>query len=513
MYDAVGLAGLVRSGKISAAEVVEEAIARIERTNPALNAVVTPMYDQARRAAAGALPDGPLRGVPFLLKDLGASCEGVSLSDGSRFCAGVVADHDSTLVRRYRAAGLVIVGKANTPELGLLPVTEPELFGPTHNPWDPTRTPGGSSGGSSAAVAAGLVPAAHGGDGGGSLRIPASCCGIFGFKPTRGRTPPGPDHSELWSGMVVEHAVSRSVRDSAALLDATGAPDPDAAFAAPAAAGPFSDELGRPAGKLRVALSLVPPFSAPIHPDCTAAAEDAGRLLADLGHQVEAVEMVRELGLDQEGMARDFFLLVCTEVAAIIAEAEARVGRRAGHRDFERDTWLCGMIGRRRTAVEALRARARLQAASRKVAGFFATRDVLLSPTLAQPPVPVGGLKPRGAEAFLQGLVARFNLGFLLDLPGVIEKSVQQVFSFIPYTPLANYTGQPSMSVPLVWNAQGLPIGVMFTGRFGDDATLFRLAAQLEAARPWAQRRPPIHADADGAPRRTASPLAAAATA
>jgi amidase len=511
-YDAVGLAALVRDGEISPAELVDEAIARIERINPAINAVVTPMFEQARRVAAGLLPAGPLRGVPFLLKDLGAACEGVRLTEGSRFCAGMVADHDSTLVRRYREAGLVLVGKTNTPEMGLIPVTEPELFGPTRNPWDPRRTPGGSSGGSAAAVAAGLVPAAHGGDGGGSLRIPASCCGLFGLKPTRGRTPPGPDHSELWSGMAIENVVSRSVRDSAALLDATSALDPEAAFAAPSPARPFADEVGSAPGKLRIAVSLVPPFPAPVHPDCIAAAEDAARLLGELGHQVEAVELVSALGLDREAMARDFFLLVCTEMAAIIAEVEIRVGRRAGHRDFERDTWLCGMIGRRRSAVEALRARGRLQEVSRKVARFFATRDVLLSPTVAQPPPPIGALRPRGLEAFLQSMVATFNLGFLLDLPGVIEKSVGQVFSFIPFSPLANFTGQPSMSVPLYWNAQGLPIGTMFTGRFGDEATLLRLAAQLETARPWAQRRPPIHADATGPSPGVAPPLASQPT-
>jgi amidase len=494
-YDAVGLAELIRTGQIAPAEVVGEAIARIERINPAINAVVTPMFEQARRAVAGSLPPGPLRGVPFLLKDLGAACQGVRLADGSRFLAGVVPDHDSTLVRRYREAGLVFVGKTNCPEIGLVPVTEPVLFGPTRNPWDPARTPGGSSGGSAAAVASGMVPAAHGGDGGGSLRIPASCCGLFALKPTRGRTPPGPDRSELWGGMAIEHALGRSVRDSAALLDATSAADPDAAFAAPPAARSFSDELSIPPGRLRVAVSLTPSFPVPVHPDCVAAAEDAARLLAELGHEVETIELVTELGLDRDAIARDFFLLVCTEVASTIADAETRVGRRARPGDFERDTWLSGMIGRRRTALEALGARGRLQDVSRRVARFFAKRDVLLSPTLAQPPLPIGSLRTRGVEGFVQSVVASFNLGFLLDLPGVIDKSVRKVFSFIPFTPLANFTGQPSMSVPLFWNAQGLPIGTMFTGRFGDEATLFRLAAQLEVARPWAHRRPPIHAD------------------
>jgi amidase len=499
-YDAVGLAGLVRSGQVSAAELVEEAIARIERTNPALNAVVTPMFEQARQAAAGPVPAGPLQGVPFLLKDLGASCQGVRLTEGSRFCLGVVSDHDSTLVRRYRQAGLVFVGKTNTPELGLIPVTEPALFGPTRNPWNPQRTPGGSSGGSAAAVAAGMVPAAHGGDGGGSLRIPASCCGLFGFKPTRGRTPPGPDRSEQWGGMNVEHVVTRSVRDSAALLDATAGPDPDAAFAAPVADRPFVEELTARTRRLRVALSVIPAFPAPVHPDCVAAAEDAARLMGDLGHQVETIDLVATLGFDRDALARDFFLLVCVETAVSIADAERRLGRRARRSEVERDTWLCAMIGRRRSAVAALSARHRLQEAGRKMARFFDRHDVLLSPTLAQPPLPIGALRVRGIEGAAQALVAGLNLGFLLDLPGVVDKSVRQVFSFIPFTPLANFTGQPSMSVPLYWNGQGLPVGAMFTARFGDDATLFRLAAELETARPWARRRPPLHADGAAPP-------------
>jgi amidase len=492
--DALGLAALVQQGQVSAAELVDEAISRIERINPRLNAVVTPMFEEARRAAAAPLPPGPLAGVPFLLKDLGAACQGVRLSEGSRFCAATIPDHDSTLVGRYRQAGLIFVGKTNTPELGLIPVTEPELFGPTRNPWDPERTPGGSSGGSAAAVAAGLVPAAHGGDGGGSLRIPASCCGLFALKPTRGLNPAGPDRSEQWSGLAVEHAVTRSVRDSAALLDATAAPDPEASFAGPARPRPFSQEIAAPPGRLRVALSLQPAFPAPVHGDCVAAAEDAARLLADLGHQVEQVELVAAIQGDREMMARDYFLLVCTEVAAAIAEAERMVGRRARSHDFERSTWLCGMIGRRRRALEVHQARSRLHEVSRKVARFFAAHDVVVSPTLASPPVLIGALQPRGAESFLQGLVASLNLGFLLDLPGVIEKSVEQVFSFIPYTPMANFTGQPSMSVPLAWNAQGLPVGTMVTARFGEDATLLRLAAQLEQARPWAGRRPAITA-------------------
>jgi amidase len=488
-HDALGLAALVRQKKVSPAELVEEAIARAERVNPAVNAVVTPMFEEARRAAGAALPAGPFQGVPFLLKDLASACAGVRLTDGSRAYADRVPAYDSTLVRRYRAAGLIFIGKTNTPELGLVPVSEPELFGPAHNPWDLSRTPGGSSGGSAAAVAAGIVPAAHGGDGGGSLRIPASCCGLFGFKPTRGRSPAGPDRSEGWGGFNIEHAITRSVRDSAALLDVTSSWDADSAYAAPAG-GPFLDDTGRPPGPLRVALSLIPAFPGEVHEDCLAAARDAARLVSELGHQVEEVELVSELGIDRAGAARDFFTIVAVEVAALIDEIR-RARPAVGRKHFERDTWLTAMVGRRRSALEFHGARARLQDLSRRVARFFTRHDVLLSPTLARPPLPIGALGHHGLEDLVQGLVASLGLGFLLDLPGVVDKSVRQVFSFIPFTPLANFTGLPSFSAPLFWNGQGLPIGSMFTGRFGEDATLFRLAAQLESARPWAQRRPP----------------------
>jgi amidase len=490
--DALGLAALVREGKVSPLELCDEAIRRIERTNPKLNAVVTPMFESARHAAAGPLPSGPFRGVPFLLKDLAAACAGFPLSEGSRFFAAQRPGYDSTLVRRYRQAGLVFVGKTNTPELGILPVTEPELWGPAHNPWRAGHTPGGSSGGSAAAVAAGLVPAAHGGDGGGSLRIPGSCCGLFALKPTRARTPPGPDRSELLGGLAVEHAITRSVRDSAALLDLASGPDPDAFYPAPAAARPFLEETRTPPGRLRIAVSVAPPFPGEVHPDCAAAAEEVARLCADLGHQVER----RDLALDRDTMMRDLFTVACVEVAAAIAEGEAEVGRRARRRDFERDTWLCALIGRRTSAVAAMMARHRLQAAARQVAAFFTDSDLLLTPTLALPPVRFGALAAGGIEGVMSEVIASLGLRFLLGLPGVVDRSVRRVLAFTPFTPLANITGQPAMNVPLCWNADGLPIGTMFTARYGDEATLYRLAAQLETARPWAGRRPPVHADA-----------------
>jgi amidase len=492
--DGLGLADLVRRRQVTAAELLEEAIARAERVNPRLNAIVTPLYDRARREAASPAPaDAPFAGVPFLIKDLDAALAGVPMTAGSRLLADYRPAADDTLVTRLRQAGCVIFGKTNTPELGLVPYTEPELFGPTRNPWDVTRTPGGSSGGSAAAVAAGIVPMAHANDGGGSIRIPASCCGLFGLKPTRGRTPAGPDRSELWGGYVSAHVVSRSVRDSAAMLDATAGPEPTSPYWAPPPAGPYLAEVGQPPRRLRVAMTKRPHVTAAkIDADCLAAVDDAARLLRDLGHDVEEAD----LDIDADAFARDFFVRVGVEIAAIVARAEARLGRGARRGELQTSTALTAMIGRQQSALALTLARDRLDAAARRAADLLSRYDVLLSPTLGIAPPPVGSLHPHGAEAFVQDVVVALRLSFLLRLPGVVEASVKRVFAFIPFSPLANVTGQPSMSVPLYWNAAGLPIGTMFTARLGDEATLFRLAAQLEAARPWAARRPAVHADA-----------------
>ncbi len=490
-YDGLGLAALVRERQISAAELLEEAIARAEQVNPHINAVVAPMYEQARHAVAE-VPSGPFAGVPFLLKDLQAACAGAPMACGSAALRGYVPKRDSELVRRHRAAGLVIFGKTNTPELGLQPVCEPKIFGPSHTPWKLGHTSGGSSGGAAAAVAAGIVPMAHGADGGGSLRIPASCCGLFGFKPTRGRTPVGPAASELWWGWAVEHALTRSVRDSAALLDATAGALPGDAFHAPVPAGSYLEEIRHPPRKLRVLFTRQPFMAADVHPDCVRAAEGTAARLQALGHEVE------EGALETDGrqFGRDFFTGVCVEIAAELNSVARGLGRKLRAGDVETSTFLCGMLGRQVSALAWAQARLRLHSLCRRVARTFETYDVMLCPTLAQPPLRLGALAPAGLERRLHQLIARFGLGFLMRLPGVIDKTVSQAFSFTPFTALANVTGQPSMSVPLDWNADGLPLGSMLTGRFGDEATLFRLAAQLEVAHPWAQRRPPVFAGA-----------------
>jgi amidase len=491
-HDALGLAQLVRTGQITASELCEAAIERLEKVNPQTNAVVTRAFDRARSFAADPLPDGPFAGVPFLLKDLGAPWAGVRLTNGSRFFEHYVPDMDGTLVQRLRAAGLNFLGRTASPELGLVPFTEPELHKPVCTPWKAGFIAGGSSGGSAAAVASGVVPMAHGGDGGGSIRMPASCCGLFGLKPSRGRTPIGPLISESWYGFVAEHAITRSVRDSAALLDATLGPEPTGLFSIEAPASSYLQACQQDPRPLRVGITALPHMPGTLHPDCRAALDDAAKLVESLGHTIVPVE----LGISKMEFANDFFTSVAVALTAEIDMSSRLLGKTAGSGDFEADTWVVNLIGRQTSARRFMKARQNLQALTRATTRQFENIDVLLTPTLALPPPPIGSLRPHGFEGFMQKVIAKLGLGVLLRVPGVVEKSVAEVFKFMPFTPLANVTGQPSMSVPLFWNDDGLPIGTMFTARLGDEATLFALAGQLERARPWADKRPPIHADA-----------------
>jgi amidase len=467
--DGTALAELVRKREVSPLELVDAAIERIERLNPTLNAVVTPMYEQARAAAQGALPDGPFRGVPYLLKDLLGAYAGVRHTWGSAFLRDHISDHDSELVIRLKRAGLVILGKTNACEFGILPTTEPRLFGATRNPWNTERTPGGSSGGSAAAVASGMVPMAHANDGGGSIRIPASCCGLFGLKPTRARNPLGPDLGDAIGGLAAEHAVTRSVRDSARLLDATCGPDVGDPYWAPPPAGPFRDEVGRDPGRLRIAFSTEAATGVPVHADCVAAVRDAANLCSQLGHLVEEASPA----LDGQAFSHSFVAIFAAGVTATIDGAALIAAQRPAPDRFEPLTWAIYEMGRQVSGPAYLLAQTFLQRTARDAAKFMLNYDLLLTPTLAEPPVPLGTFES-SRENPLAGLV--------------------RATQFVAFTPFANATGQPAMSVPLYWNAEGLPVGVHFVGRFGDEATLFRLAAQLEAARSWSHRRPPVSA-------------------
>jgi amidase len=467
--DATAQAELVRRKEVKPIELVDAAIGRIERVNPQLNAVITPMFDLARKIAQGPLPDGPFTGVPFLLKDLMAAYSGVRMTWGSAFMKNAVADHDTELVIRQKKTGLIILGKTNTPEFGILPTTEPHAFGPTRNPWNMNHSAGGSSGGSAAAVASGMVPFAHGNDGGGSIRIPASCCGLFGIKPTRARNPLGPDIGDVMNGFVVEHALTRSVRDSAALLDATCGPDIGDPYWAPPPERPYLREVGADPGRLRIAFTTQAVTGAVVHPDCVAAVQEAAKLCADLGHHVEE----KQPEIPGEAITGVFMVVWSAGVAENVDGAALIAGRGPEPGELEPLTEALAALGRQQTAPNYLISMTILQKISRDLQRFFVDYDVMLTPTLAEPPLPLGSLESQPDN----------------PMYGMIRAA-----AYVPFTPICNITGQPAMSVPLYWNAGGLPIGTHFIGRFGDEGTLFRLAAQLEKARPWADRHPPVWA-------------------
>ena len=483
--DGLGLAELVRKKKVSPAELVEEAIRRIETHNPKLNAVVYPLYERAREKAKRKLPDGPFIGVPFMIKDLHAMLEGIPTSHGNKLWKNIPATITTELVRRWENSGVIVVGKTNTPEFGLTPYTESETLQPARNPWDTSRTPGGSSGGSGAAVAARMVPIASGGDGGGSIRIPASACGIFGLKPTRGRTPTGPVIGESWNGFDIEHVLTRSVRDSAAMLDATKGQDVGAPYVIPDA-GPFLNEVGKRPGKLKVAFSTKPMLGKNVHDDCVKGVEETVRLLEGLGHELAEDAPA----INGEEYSLHFLTIVAGQIRADIEEAAEAAGKKVSVDDFDIASFGTGLFGTILKASDYVRSLRYLQRISREIGRFFERYDVLLTPVLNQPPVKIGALKPTASEQTQIKLIARTGQSWILDALGIIKPLAAQTFEFVPWTPVFNVTGQPAMSVPLHWNAEGLPIGMHFIGKWGDEATLFRLAGQLEKEKPWLDKAP-----------------------
>ncbi|OLP62044.1 glutamyl-tRNA amidotransferase [Xaviernesmea oryzae] len=462
-YDATGLAQLVATGEVSADELLSAALEAVDAVNQPLNAVVATFEDEARRFIREEMKDGPFKGVPFLLKDLTAHYAGQPTGAGWPPRAFLKPDADSELVRRFKKAGLVTFGKTAVPELAMDWTTRSRAHGVTNNPWDVTRTAGTSSGGTAAAVAAGIVPMGHGNDGGGSIRVPSSVCGCFGLKPTRGRNPVAPSGS-TWQGMLVEHALTRSVRDSAALLDATAGAHPGQFFNSPAG-GNFRTELGVDPGSLRIAVSTRAPYGAPTHPDCAAAVAETVRLLEDLGHVCEK----HDIDLPADGWDAFETFILAEYATDMKLEAQA-LGRALTEADFPPMLWDMIEAGNRISAVDVNVATTRLHAVAAAVNATFSRYDVFLSPTLAQPPLP--------HEAFPQATSMRGHYEFYL--------------SWMPFTHIFNVSGAPAMSVPLAWNGEGLPIGVQFAAAPAAEGLLFRLASQLEAARPWAARRPPI---------------------
>jgi amidase len=482
-YDAISLGELVHKKEIKPTELLEVAIQRIEKINPKLNAVIHKMYEQARETAANwttAIQEGKAEGiifcgVPFLLKDLVAECKEAPFHEGSRAVKGYVSKIDSELVKRQKGGGLVIVGKTNTPEFGALPTTEPIIYGPTHNPWDPSLTPGGSSGGSAASVAAGIVAMAHGSDGGGSIRIPASCCGLFGLKPTRGRNPLGPLFGDIGSGILHEHGLTRTVRDSAALLDITSGPDLGDPYYAPPKEGPFLKEVGKNPGRLKIGfLTRVPEGwsdRTQLHPDCENAVKDAARLCEGLGHAVEEIDPGR---LSHSNIPATFGFIFCCYLGHAVAYWEKELGKKIRQDELEPSTWVSYQRSLRRPGANYPVIMEEIQRFSRKIARWYheGGYDLLLTPTMAIPPAKLGAFQSTSVDPM---------------------KWLGASLAFTAFTCIQNLTGQPAMSVPLFWNQDHIPIGVQFAGRFGDEATLFRLAAQLEEARPWKDRKPSIH--------------------
>ena len=465
-HDGLGQAELIRKGEVSASELLEATIARVEARNPQVNAVVHRLYDQARDAAGRPLGGGPFAGVPFLVKDLGALCRDAPCGNGSRLFDGFLAPEDDELVRRYREAGLIVFGRTNSSEFGLGVSTEPRAYGATRNPWNLGHTAGGSSGGAAAAVASGMVPLAHGSDGGGSIRIPASCCGLFGLKPTRARMPV----PEGWAGLSTHHVLTRSVRDSAALLDATQGMAFGAPYSAPPVERPFLQEVGADPGKLRIGVALAAHPEVTWHPDCLAAVEDAAALLAELGHEVEEASPA----LDFEAMGQAMMTIVTSNTAIALDAGHPTQGRAVAPDDVEFFTWAFAERGRPLSAMDYARAVDTLRAVSWQLAEFFGRFDLMLSPTLGQPPVPLGRIDMEDRD---------------------IDATLEKIRAFIPVTPIFNQSGAPAASVPLSWNAAGLPIGVHFGAAFGNESLLFRIASQLEQARPWFDRRPAAQAE------------------
>ncbi len=466
-HDAVGLAALVASGGTAPEELLEAAIERVEARNGAVNAITNRLYDYGRRAIAEGLPDGPLRGVPYLLKDLSASLAGCPTTRGCRFFEDVVPAADSELVRRLKRAGVVIFGRTNTCELGLSLTCEPQLHGATKNPWDGTRISGGSSGGAAAAVGARMLPAAHASDGFGSIRAPAACCGLVGLKPTRNRNTMAPFMGEGLGGLSTEHAVTLTVRDSAALLDATCGPGAGDPYSAAPPVRPFLEEAGADPGRLRIAFTRKAPNGAPVGPDALRVLEETAALAADLGHEVEEADPA----IDGEAVVPTFLTLMAANTAVNLA-SHPSAGRAAREDEVERITWLSAKMAARVSGADYVRATQAMHRLGRQMAAFHADYDLLLTPGLAT------------------GIAVR--LGWLDMMMEDVDEYWRRVFAFSPFTVWFNITGQPAIMLPVGTDSAGLPVAMQAIAPYGDEATLLRFSAQIEAARPWFARKPAL---------------------
>ena len=485
--DATQLASLVAQRAVSAEELLALALSQHQRTHARINAVCRLMEGEARAQLAGPPPTGPFAGVPFLLKDGVQDVAGLPTGYGSAGMLRIVPEETAHIVRRYRAAGLVVFGKTNLPEFALKAVTDSRVNGRTNNPWNVEHVPGGSSGGAAAAVAAGVLPMAAAADGGGSIRIPAACCGLFGLRPSRGRVSPGPGIGEAWFGASSEGVISRSVRDTARMLDAIAGPEPGDAFAIAPPAEAWADAVQRPPGRLRIGFTTRSPLGTDVHPEAVAAVADAARLLAALGHDVEEAAPA----IDGPLLARCYLHIYFGQVPAAMARAYAAGAKRG---EFELMTRIIETLGKATSASALTTHLALWNQHARALASFHERFDLLLTPTLAHPPVRHGAGDPPPAQQRVLDLLDRTGLLGLLARSGALASTVDKIatdsLQYVPFTQLANLTGTPAMSVPLHWTAEGLPLGVQFVAPFGREDVLLQLAAQLEQARPWFSRLP-----------------------
>ncbi len=484
-YDAIGLAELIRKGEVQASELLEIAIHRAEAVNPELNGMIIPLYEKARQRAGTSL-EGPLAGVPMLVKDLFQEIAGEPDYRGNkaRKKHDIRAEQDSTLVARWKQAGLVPFGRTNTPEFGAKGITEPDSYGPSRNPWNTAHTTGGSSGGSAAMVAAGVVPVAGANDGGGSIRIPAACCGLFGLKPGRGRTPWGPTFTEAMHGIAVNHVLTRSVRDSALLLDIAQGDERGSLFHIAPPPQPYAQAAANPPGRLRIGFSTRSPLGTEVDAEAVKAVEKTVALLRDLGHEVEEAEPQ----MDAKQMCMDWLTVWFGQCAAEVDEVKALTG--CGDEGFELDTLGIAAFGRATPASEYVKCQSRWQLYMIALDQFLERYDFWLTPTLALPPAKVGAMATPSLQQAALRVVLKVGAEKLLMKTGLIEDMAMENFKYMPFTQFANVTGVPAMSVPLHWTEAGLPLGSQFVGGHGDEGKLLALAAQLEQAQPWFDRVP-----------------------
>ncbi|SOC40575.1 amidase family protein [Ureibacillus acetophenoni] len=480
-YDGLGLAELIKNKELQPKEVLQEAIKTIEQHNPSLNAVINKFYEKAEKQVEKVNLTGTFAGVPMLLKDIAQEIAGEKITQGSKAFQNYRAKADSEYVKLVRKTGAIFVGQTNVPEFALMGITEPHVYGPTRNPWNLDHTPGGSSGGSAAAVASGMVPIAGANDGGGSIRIPGAYCGLFGMKPSRGRTPVGPN-GRNWQGASVDHILSRSVRDSAAMLDDIRLFEKTAAFHAPPFEGSYLEMVNVPLKrKLRIAFSVRSPLGSEVHQECQEAVYNTAKLLESMGHYVDEIAAP----VDGRKIAKSYLTMYFGEVAAAITSLEELLGRKASMQDVEQTTWILGLVGKATSAEEVVLSIREWDQAAYAMETFHETYDLYMTPTTAFLPAIIGELEPKKSERMAMQVAGKMSLGGLLKRTGIVEQVAENNLKRTPFTQLANLTGQPAMTVPLHLTVDGFPVGVQFMAARGREDLLYSLAGQLEQSDLW----------------------------